>query len=501
MAAPVVTLKGVGGFEFDLPTGLFINNEFVPSVKGLTLDVENPATGETLTTIASAGVEDVNKAVAAAQAAFPGWRATPPLEKSKLLWKLAELLEKPENRQVLQSIDVLDVGAPAAMVDFTLPQCIDNLRYYAGWADKITGKTLHVPGGHAYTVREPIGVCAGIVPWNTPLMIAVWKLAPALATGNVLILKMPELAPLCGLRFAQLIKEAGFPPGVVNIIAGEGRVAGQALAEHMDIRKVSFTGGGVTGRKILRAAADSNLKKVTLELGGKGPTIVFDDAQFENALFWAFMGFTMHNGQICVAGTRIYVQEGIYDRFIEAFRQKLAASSKSPKVQGGSGAEGAGKTPVISKLQHEKIMAYIESGTKEGATLLGGGNKIGDKGYFVEETAFADVKPDAKIMKEEIFGPVASIAKFKTEDEVIAAANDSAYGLNAAVFSSNPDRIRKVSDALEVGTVTVNYWGALNMNTPFGGVKESGFGREMGEEALDGWTHVKTVKQLSLPTA
>ncbi|KAI1251505.1 hypothetical protein MGN70_006073 [Eutypa lata] len=500
MAAPVVSLKGVDGFEFELPTGLFINNEFVPSVDGLTLDVENPATGETLTTIASASANDIDRAVAAAQAALPAWRAVPPLGKSKLLWKLAELLEKPENQKVFHAIDVLDVGAPPIMMGLSLGQCVDNLRYFGGWADKITGKTLHVPGGNAYTLRDPIGVCAGIIPWNTPLMISIWKLAPALAAGNTLILKLPELAPLCGLKLAQLIREAGFPAGVVSVVAGEGAVAGQAIAEHAAIRKVSFTGGGATGRKILRAAAGSNMKKVTLELGGKGPSIVFDDAQLENALMWTFMGFTTHNGQVCVAGTRIYVQEGIYDRYILAFKQKLAevvAVSEGAVTPGAA----AGKSPVISKLQQEKILAYIESGTSEGATLLGGGKKFGDKGYFVQETAFADVKPDAKIMKEEIFGPVVAIAKFKTEDEVIAAANDSSYGLNASIFSSNTDRIRKVSDALEVGTVTVNCWGALNMNTPFGGVKESGYGRDMGEEALEGWTQTKTVTQLYLPTA
>lgn len=236
----------------------------MPSTDGLTLDVENPATGEKLATIASAGTNDIDRAVAAAQAALPAWRATPPLEKAKLLWKLAEHLEKPENQQVFQAIDVLDAGAPPILMGMTLAQSIDNLRYFGGWADKITGKTLHVPGGHAYTLREPIGVCAGIVPWNTPLMISIWKLAPALAAGNTLILKLPELAPLCGLKLAQLIKEAGFPAGVVAVVAGEGAVAGQAIAEHPAIRKISFTGGGVTGRKILRAAAGSNCKSILM---------------------------------------------------------------------------------------------------------------------------------------------------------------------------------------------------------------------------------------------
>ena len=380
-----------------MPTGLFINNEFVPSVDGLTLDVENPATGETLTTIASASANDVDKAVAAAQAALPGWRAVPALEKMKLMFKLADLLEKPENKRVFGAIDVLDVGAPPYMNDGSIAQFVETLRYFGGWADKITGKTIRIPGGHAYTLREPIGVCAGIIPWNSPLMIAGWKLGPSLVTGNVLILKMPELAPLCGIKLAQLVQEAGFPPGVVSIITGEGRVAGQALSEHMSVRKVSFTGGGVTARKILTAAAASNLKRVTTELGGKGPSIVFDDAQLENAINWTFLGFTVHNGQICVAGSRIYVQEGIYDRFLEAFKQKLTAATEAP---------ADARSPVVSKLQQDKVLSYIESGKSEGATLLGGGSKLGDKGYYIQPTAFVDVKPDAKIMREEIFGPV-----------------------------------------------------------------------------------------------
>lgn len=267
-----------------MPTGLFINNEFVPSADGLTLEVENPATGEVLATIASASAQDIDIAVAAAQAALPGWRATAGQAKAKLLWKLADLIEQPANADIFRALYALDVGAPPVVGDLAVQACADNLRYFAGWADKLTGKTLPVSDGHAYTLRQPLGVAAAIIPWNTPLIITIWKLAPALVTGNVLLLKMPELAPLCGLWLAQLIREAGFPPGVVSVLAGEGHVAGQAVAEHRAIRKVAFTGSGVTGRKILAAAAATNLKRVTLELGGKGPSIVFDDAQLENAL-------------------------------------------------------------------------------------------------------------------------------------------------------------------------------------------------------------------------
>ena len=380
-----------------MPTGLFINNEFVPSVDGLTLDVENPATGETLATIAAASANDIDKAVAAAQAALPGWRAVLPLEKSKLMWKLAELLEKPENRKELVAIKDLDAGVPEVLANGNVNMCSSVLRYFAGWTDKIGGRVTTIPGGTAHTLQEPIGVCASIVAWNFPFLLSVFKLAPALATRNVIILKTPELAPLSGLKLAQLTREAGFPPGVVNVVTGEGRVTGQAIAEHMAIHKLSFTGGGVTARKIMATAAASNLKRVTFELGGKGPSIVFDDAQLENAAQWAFLGFTSHNGQVCFAGTRLYIQEGIYDRFLEAFKAKLLEAAEAPV---------SAKTPVISKLQRDKILSYIEAGKQEGGTILGGGKTVGDKGYYIQPTAFVDVKPDAKIMREEIFGPV-----------------------------------------------------------------------------------------------
>lgn len=359
----------------------------------------------------------MDNAVAAAKAAFPGWRATPPQHKAKLLWRLAELVER--DGEAIAQLEALDVGInTGGSRMLTVGLGAEVLRYYAGWADKITGKTLRIPGGTAYTTREPIGVCAAIVPWNTPFLISLWKLAPALAVGNVVILKTPELAPLSGLRLAELIKEAGFPAGVVSVLTGLGGVAGAALAEHMEIRKVSFTGGGVTGRKILRAAAGSNLKQVSLELGGKGPSIVFDDADLPNALFWTLMGFTLHNGQICVAGTRIYVQEGIYDAYIAAFTKQLEAlqTTGDPTVDGDNT-----KGPVISKLQHEKILSYIEKGKAEGGKIIGGGNKLGDKGYFVEATAFTDVKPDATIMKEEIFGPVA-VSNFPSKGDIIFGA-------------------------------------------------------------------------------
>lgn len=279
---------------------------------------------------------------------------------------------------------------------------IETLRYFAGWADKHDGKSMKIPGGMAYTQKEPIGVCAAIVPWNSPLMITIWKLAPCIAVGNVLVLKSAELTPLYGIKLAQLIKEAGFPPGVVNIITGLGKDAGQALAEHMDVRKLAFTGSGPVGRGILAASAKSNLKKVTLELGGKGASIVFDDADLENAAFWTTVGITAHNGQICAAGSRIYVQSGIYDRFIEAFKKNSLQAVAGDPLHNGST-----KGPLASSVQKEKVLKCIENGVKEGAELLHGGKEIKRDGNFIENTAFVNVGENMSIMREEIFGPVA----------------------------------------------------------------------------------------------
>ncbi|UDD57529.1 hypothetical protein AFCA_005031 [Aspergillus flavus] len=377
-----------------------------------------------------------------------------------------------------------------------IPQAVGNLRYYAGWADKIDGKTLAMEGGVAFTYREPLGVCGAIVPWNAPLMITIWKLAPALAAGNSLIIKPSELSPLYAQKLALLIQEAGFPAGVVNIISGDGASAGRALAEHMTVRKISFTGSSATGRQILKTAASTNLKRVNLELGGKGPSIVFDDCDLDNAVLWTRIGITANNGQICAAGSRIYVQKTIYEKFLEAYK-KMAEGS--PSVIGNPLDPATTKGPIVSAAQHNKILSYIEQGKQCGARLLFGGEKVGDKGYFVENTAFADVSENATIMKEEIFGPVASIAPFETEAEVIAKANDTLHGLSAAVFTNDISRAHRVTAALESGQVTVNAWAMLSPNAPFGGVKESGFGRDMGEEALEGWTSVKSVKYAILP--
>ncbi|EEP79751.1 aldehyde dehydrogenase [Uncinocarpus reesii 1704] len=449
MATKTVTLKGVEGRSIEIPTGLFINNEFVPSLTGNTLETTNPANGELLATVAAASEKDIDTAVQSAKNAFhTTWKATPATTRQSLMLKLADLIER--DGDVLATLEALDGGillSGSKMMH--IPHSAAALRYFAGWADKIDGKSLVIPDGMAYTHREPLGL-------------------------------------------SELIREAGFPAGVVNIVTGLGPVAGRALSEHMEVRKIAFTGSTLTGRAILKAAASSNLKKVSLELGGKGPTIIFDDADLENAVFWASTAITAHNGQICAAGSRIYVQEGIYDKFIAAF---TAASSKA--IAGDPLLSTTTKGPIVSAGQHSKIMGYIKKGQEEGARLLHGGGQPAN-GY-IENTAFVDVQEDMTIMKEEIFGPVAAISKFKTESEVIQKANNTEYGLSSAIFTDNVSRADRVSRALECGQVTVNAWAMMHPNVPFGGTKMSGFGKDLGEESLDGWTTTKAIKYNILP--
>ena len=338
----------------------------------------------------------------AAKAAFHGgWKQTTGSTRSALLLKLGQLIERDADE--IAAIEAADCGLifPIAR-HLDVKQAFEGAKYFAGWADKLSGKSMDIELGIAITQREPLGVTAGIVPWNTPFMIAMFKLAPAIAAGNVILVKPAELAPLSALKLGELIKEAGFPPGVVNIVCGYGHTAGQAIAEHMDIRKISFTGSGVTGRHILKAAASSNMKKVSLELGGKGPSIVFDDADLNKALFWTHMGITAHNGQICAAGSRIFVQDSIYDQFVAKF-QAMATEA----VHGDPLMEATTKGPLISSAQHSKVLDYIKTGQSEGAKLLFGGKKIESKGHYIQNTAFVDVKDDMRIQKEEIFGPVA----------------------------------------------------------------------------------------------
>ncbi|KGO55702.1 Aldehyde dehydrogenase, N-terminal [Penicillium expansum] len=491
-----IELIGFEGRPVRINTGLFINNEFQLATGGSQLEVENPTTGSLLASVSAAQREDVDAAVSAAKAAFQGpWATLTPARRGQLLNRLADLIER--DADDLASLEALDAGVLfGESKGLHIPQATETLRYFAGWADKIAGQLLSIPQGYAYTRREPLGVCAAVVPWNAPLMITIWKLAPAIAAGNALIIKTPELAPLYAQKLASLVKEAGFPPGVIAILCGHGAVAGQALAEHPGVKKIAFTGSAPVGRGILRAAAGSNLKKVTLELGGKSPSIVFSDAELGNALFWTTLGFTANNGQVCAAGSRIYVHENIYDKFLLAFAEKLAHTTPGDPLSGQTT-----KGPVISQRQREKITEYIRHAKESGIRLLAGGDEIPGKGNFVPNAAFADVPDDARIMQEEIFGPVASIAKFHTEAEVIEKANATEFGLSAAVFTNDVNRAQRVSEALECGQVTINCWGMLHANTPFGGVKQSGFGRDMGEEALEAWMSTKTVKYFTLPTA
>ncbi|GKZ18358.1 hypothetical protein AbraIFM66951_000916 [Aspergillus brasiliensis] len=494
-----VTLTGAKGRQIQVPTTLFINNEFTPASTNETLTVENPSTGTPLATVSSASPADIDRAVHCATQALPAWKATPGAVRGALLHKLADLIER--DAEDFASIEALEGGMLYTdSKGMSMPQAISTLRYYAGWADKIDGKTLHLPdGGVGYTFREPLGVCAAIVPWNAPLMITIWKLAPALTTGNCLLIKPSELTPLSALKLALLIREAGFPAGTVAILPGDGPQAGNALSLHPLIRKLSFTGSTVTGRAILRASASSNLKRVSLELGGKGPSIVFSDCDLANALLWTRIGITANNGQICAAGSRIYVQRGIYNKFLEEYA-RLSAEEKP--VVGDPLDERTTKGPVSSAAQLQKILGYVEEGKKKnGVRVLFGGERIGEKGHFVQNTAFADVGQGERMMKEEIFGPVACIAPFDTEEEAIALANDTAHGLSAAIFTNDVNRAHRVTAGIESGQVTVNAWAMLAANMPFGGVKESGFGRDMGEEALEGWTTVKAVKYNILPPA
>lgn len=471
---------------------MFIDNEFVPALGGATIDVENPSTGKHLATVSAAQAEDVDRAVESAQKAFTSWKKSTPGTRRDLLNKLADLLER--DALEVSSLEALESGVLYGISRaLHVQQSIDNLRYFAGWADKLDGSSLSIPQGFAYTRREPIGVCAAIIPWNA-LMIAFWKLAPAIATGNVLIIKTPEITPLWGLKVAQLIVEAGFPPGVINIITGIGAVAGQALSAHDKIKKISFTGSPGVGRQILATSAKTNLKKVSLELGGKGPSIVFADADIENALFWTTFGITVSNGQVCVAGSRIYVQSSIYDKFVEEFSKR-----SKDAVHGDPLLSETTKGAVANKAQLDKILSYVQKGKDSGAKLLHGGEQLPGDGYFIANTAFADVDQKAPIMQEEVFGPLASIARFETLDDAIEKANDSTYGLGACVFTNDINKAFKFTEAVESGMVTVNAWGVVNANVPFGGVKESGFGRDSGKEALDDWTLTKVVNWNILP--
>ncbi|QSZ34692.1 hypothetical protein DSL72_007547 [Monilinia vaccinii-corymbosi] len=475
--------------EYTQPTGLFINNEFVKGVEGKTFEVINPSTEEVITSVHEATEKDVDIAVAAARKAYEGpWRHVTPETRGRLLVKLSELIEK--NAHILAAVESLDNGKAISMAKGDIAAVAACLRYYGGWADKIEGKVIDTDPEHfTYTKEEPIGVCGQIIPWNFPLLMWAWKIGPAIATGNTVVLKTAEQTPLSALVAASFIKEAGFPPGVINIISGFGRTAGAAISSHMDVDKVAFTGSTLVGRQIMKAAAASNLKKVTLELGGKSPNIVFNDADIENAISWVNFGIFFNHGQACCAGSRVYVQDGIYDKFVEAFKTRALANKVGDPFH-----HETFQGPQVSQLQYDRIMGYIDEGKNAGATVVTGGGRHGDKGYFIQPTIFSDVTEDMKIMREEIFGPVCAIAKFSTEEEAIKISNSSNYGLAAAVHTTNLNTAIRVSNALKAGTVWVNCYSMLHHQVPFGGYKESGVGRELGEAALAGYTQTKSVR-------
>ncbi|XP_046373569.2 aldehyde dehydrogenase, mitochondrial-like [Haliotis rufescens] len=469
---------------------LFINNEFVDAASGRTFQTINPATGEAICDVAEGDKADVDRAVNAAREAFrlgSPWRRLDASERGRLLNRLADLIER--DAGYIASLETLDNGKPyqvAFAADLQLVQ--KCYRYYAGWANKYHGKTIPIDGDFfTYTRHEPVGVCGQIIPWNFPLLMQAWKLGPALAMGNVVVMKTAEQTPLSALYVAQLAKEAGFPPGVINIVSGFGPTAGAAIAEHMDVDKVAFTGSTEVGKLIPQMAGRSNLKRVTLELGGKSPNIILADANMAEAVEQAHFSLFFNQGQCCCAGTRTFVEEKVYDEFVE----RSVERAKNRTV--GNPFDNVEQGPQVDEEQMGKILSLIDSGRKEGATLCVGGNRVGDRGYFVEPTVFKDVKDNMKIAREEIFGPVMQILKFKNVDELIERANDSEYGLAAGVMSQDIDRVMYIANSLRAGTVWVNCFDVFDAGAPFGGYKMSGNGRELGEYSLELYTEVKTV--------
>jgi len=471
-------------------TKLLINNRWVDSESGKTFPTINPATGAEICQISEADSRDVERAVRAARAAFDRgpWRRMSAAERGKLLYRLADLIEK--NADELATLEALDNGKPATVARAAdLPLTIACYRYYAGWADKIQGKTIPIAGDYfCYTRHEPVGVVGQIIPWNFPLLMQAWKLGPALATGNTVVLKPAEQTPLTALRVGELLLEAGFPEGVVNILPGYGPTAGAAIARHMDVDKIAFTGSTAVGRLVMEAAAQSNLKRVTLELGGKSPNIVFADADMEQAIEGAHFALFFNQGQCCCAGSRLFVEESCYDEFVE----KSVARAKR-RVVGDPFDAKTEQGPQVDQEQFDKVMSYIDSGKQQGASLLCGGSRVGDKGYFIEPTVFSKVEDDMKIGQEEIFGPVMSILKFKNLDEVIDRANTTLYGLAAAVWTRDIGKAHAIANGVRAGTVWVNCYDVFDAAAPFGGFKQSGIGRELGEYGLQQYSEIKTV--------
>ncbi|KAF4304708.1 hypothetical protein GTA08_BOTSDO08116 [Botryosphaeria dothidea] len=488
-------LTAPNGLKYTQPLGLFINNEFVPSQSGKKIPSIDPATENEITSVHAGGAADIDAAVRAARAALksPAWKDMDPTDRGNLMLKLAALIEA--KRHLFATIDTWDNGKPYAVTHADdLPEAFNTIRYYAGWADKVAGQTVPTgPAKFAYTLRQPVGVVGQIIPWNYPLSMAAWKLGPALACGNAVVLKPAEQTPLSALVLAACIREAGFPPGVVNVVNGLGAEAGAALAGHPDVDKVAFTGSTATARRIMEAAAGT-LKNVTLETGGKSPALVFADADLDQAAKWTHVGIMANQGQVCSATSRIFVQEDAYEDFVKAFRDTVEKVS----VVGDPFDEKTFQGPQVTKQQYERVLKYAEIGKEEGATLVAGGEPLKEatssgKGYFVAPTIFTDVTEQMAIYQEEVFGPFVVIGKFKNEEEALRLANNTSYGLGSAVFTKDLERATRVAREIESGTVWVNSSNDCDYRMPFGGVKQSGVGRELGEAGLEAYTQVKAV--------
>lgn len=480
------------------PTQLFINNQWVDSEDGETFDLIDPSTEEVICSISHAKKNDVDRAVKAARAAFENWSRFDPTKRSLLMLKLADLIDR--DKEILGKLESLTTGKPlSASIHYDVTQAATIFRYYGGWCDKLPlGDIIPSDSDHDVLLRrEAIGVVGCIVPWNFPIMLTAWKLAPALCAGCTIVIKPSEQTPLSAQWLGKLILEAGFPEGVVNIVNGYGATTGQSITMHHDIDKVSFTGSTETGKKVMIASAQSNLKKISLELGGKSSNVVFDDADFDQAVDGACQALFLNMGENCCAGSRLFVQDTIYDKFVEALKgrvsnihvgdpfdsQTIKASEEGKLING----------PLIDKNQFKKVLGYIEIGKEEGATLLIGGKRIGDKGYYVEPTIFINVENNMRIAREEIFGPVLVVLKFKTFEEVMEKVNDSDYGLASAIWSNDVKKLNQFASKVKAGLVWTNTYNIVKYNAPFGGVKQTGFGRDLGKEAIFEYLTVKTL--------